>query len=283
MLRTKHENISMQFIALAVLCLFAGLTMYLSLAPAYAVPPPKQPYYVVDADQSPGKVYRIVKRTPRPSFERQSGNISSIALWNGQLYFCSANDRRIYQRIEERERVVFEHTSYVRDIAVDPNGNFYFSAASGAGSDGAIYELRPRANELGSTQRFSISRRSPIRVYLETVDGFWAGDFTFDEQCNLYLSTGNRTPSFIYRVPRQEGSRYGSPQTIYKDTEGPIKGISIDPSNQNVVYYADWKQTIYKFDIRNSTRSREFSRNIAGSRKPHLSDVAFDIRSPRRN
>lgn len=278
MLRTKHENISMQFIVLVTLCLCYGLTMYLSLAPAYAVPPPQQPYYVVDAYQTPAVVYRIVKRTPSPFFKRRSGNISSIALCNGQLYFCSANDRRIYQKIGQRERVVFEHRTYVRDIAVDSNGFFYFSEASGAGGDGAIYELRPRANELGSTQRFSISRRRPIRVYLRTVDRFWAGDFTFDERGILYLSSGNCTPAFIYKVPKEEGGQYRSPQTIFKDTEEPIKGVDIDPSNQNVVYYADWKQTIYKFDIRNSTRSREFSRNIAGSRKPHLSDVAFDIR-----
>lgn len=278
MLRIKHKNISMQFVTLVVLCMCFGLVISLLLTSTHAAQPPQQPYYAVDAYQTPGVVFRIVNRAPDDFFGRRSGNISSIALCNGQLYFCSANDRRIYQRIGERERVVFEHKTYIRDIAIDPSGNFYFSAASGAGSDGAIYELRPRANELGSTQRFSISRRRPIRVYLKTVDGFWAGDFTFDAQRNLYLSSGNHVPAFIYRVPRNPNGVYGRPQRVYKDSRGAIKGIAIYPSNQNVIYYADWKQTIYKFDIRNSRRSREFSRNIAGSPKPHLSDVAFDIR-----
>jgi len=203
MLRIKHKNISMQFVTLAVLCMCFGLVISLLLTSTHAAQPPQQPYYVVDAYQTPGVVFRIVDREPGDSFRRRSGNISSIAFCNGELYFCSANDRRIYQIIEERERVVFEHKTYIRDIAVDPSGNFYFSAASGAGSDGAIYELRPRANELGSAQRFSISRRRPIQVYLKTVDGFWAGDFTFDAQGNLYLSTGNRTPAFIYKVPKE--------------------------------------------------------------------------------
>ena len=289
MLRIKHKNISMQFVTLVVLCMCFSLVMSILLTSTRAAQPPQQPYYVVDAYQTPGVVFRIVNREPDADdfFGRRSGNISSIALCNGQLYFCSANDRRIYQTIEERERVVFEHTSYVRDIAVDPNGNFYFSAASGAGSDGAIYELRPRANELGSTQRFSISRRRPIRVYLNTVDGFWAGDFTFDAQSNLYISSGNHIPAFIYRLPRDPNGVYGRPQRVYKDNRGAIKGIAMGPSirpnmPQDFIYYADWRQTIYKLNIRDSRRSREFSfsEENAQSGNRHLSDIAFDIRSP---
>lgn len=290
MLRIKSINISMRFITLAVLCLCYGLMMYLSLSPAYAVPPSQQPYYVVDAYQTPGVVYKIENRRPGVFFRRRLGSISSIALWRGQLYFCSANDKRIYQKRtgQQQERVVFEHRTYIRDLAVDPNGNLYFSEASGAKGNGRIYKLSPRVNELRPDRRFSISsdsRMNPVQVRLSTVDGFWAGDFTFDAQSNLYLSSGNRTPASIYRVLRVTEGRYGSPERrIYRDSRGAIKGIAMpniqSNTRQDFIYYADWKQTIYKLNIRNSRRIRAFSGSIARSRNPHLSDIAFDIISP---
>lgn len=287
MLRIKHKDIFMQFIALVVLCLFAGLTMSLWLNPACAAPPPQQPYYVVDAYQTPCVVYRIVNSKPSIFFRRRSGNISSIALWRGQLYFCSANARRIFvKRHRESERVVFTHNTYVRDVAVDPNGNLYFSEASGARGDGRIYKLRPRVNELRPDRRFSISSDSQsrsVQVRLSTVDGFWAGDFTFDARGDLYLSTGNRTPAFIYRLPRDPNGVHARPQKVYRDTKGAIKGLAIDPRNSDFIYYADWGRIVYGLNIRSFRRNVTFSGNVAKSRIPHLSDVALDIRSPRRN
>ena len=292
MLRIKHKNISMQFITLAVLCLCCGLMMYLSLPPAYAAQPPQQPYYVVDAYQTPGVVYRIESRRRKPDvfIRRCLGTIYSIALWEEQLYFCSANDRRIYfKKLNEPERVVFTHNTYIRDIAVDPSGYLYFSVASGAGGDGRIYQLTPPVNNLGPKDRFSISstsRNRPVQVHLKTVNGFWAGDFTFDEQGNLYLSTGNRSPAFIYKVPKEKGGQYGSPRRLYRDTKGAIKGIAIDPSNPDFIYYADWKQAIYKLNLRDLGRRVAFSGSFsvsgkaAKSRSQHLSDIAFDIRGP---
>jgi len=278
MRRTKHTNIPTQFITLITLCLCYALTMYLSLAPAYAVPPPPQPYYIVDAYQTPGTVYKIQNRTPGIFFKRRSGNISSIAVYTEQLFFCSANDNRIYaKKIKGPERVVFEHNTYIRDVAVDPNGNLHFSEASGAGDNGRICKLSPRIGDLESGDHFSISPERAVSVYLRTVDRFWAGDFTFDARGDLYLSSGNRSPAFIYRVPKEEGGQYGPPRKLYKDAKGAIKGIAIDPSNSDFIYYADWNQTIHKLNLRYLGRSREFSRNIAESGNPHLSDIAFDI------
>lgn len=291
MLRIKHKNISMQFVTLVVLCMCFGLVMSLWLTSTHAAQPPQQPYYVVDTYQTPGTVYRIVNRKPGVFFRRRLGSISSIAIWGDKgdkLFFCSANDRRIYQRIGQREKVVFEHRTYIRDVAVDPNGNLYFSEASGAKSDGRIYKLSPPVNELEDDGRFSIatdSQSSPVQVRLSTVDGFWAGDFTFDAESNLYLSSGNRTPASIYRVLRVTEGQYGSPERrIYRDSRGAIKGIAMpnihSKTRQDFIYYADWKQTIYKLNIRNSRRIRAFSGSIARSRNQHLSDIAFDIKSP---
>ena len=296
MLRIKYKNISMQFIALVVLCLWHGLMMYPWIPSTYAqrkqqtaYAQRQQPYYIVDAYQIPGVVYRIVNRKPNDFFRRRSGSISSIALWRGQLYFCSANESRIYQRMGQKERAIFEHTTYVRDVAFHPNGNLYFSEASGGGDDGKIYKLI-----FSKTNKPELSYRIPLK----TVDGFWAGDFTFDSHGNLYLSSGNHTPAFIYRVPNQKAgkSESDSPKKVYtvekvarvhKDIRGAIKGIAIEPNIQpniqpnilqDFIYYADWRQNIYKLSIGNLRRIVEFSGNIAQSDKPHLSDIAFDMR-----
>lgn len=286
MLRIKSKNISMQFVTLVVLCMCSGLVMSLWLTSTHAAQPPPQPYYAVDAYQTPGVVYKIENRRPGVFFRRRLGSISSIALWGERLYFCSANDKRIFQKRtgQQQERVVFEHRTYIRDVAVDPNGNLYFSEASGAKGDGRIYKLNPRVHELQDDRRFSIatdSQSGPVQVRLSTVDRFWEGGFTFDAQYNLYLSSGNHIPAFIYRVPRNPNGVYGSPERrIYKDSRGAIKGIAIDPNDPDFIYYADWKQTIYKLNIINSRRSRAFSGSIARSRNQHLSDIAFDIRRP---
>lgn len=279
MLRIKSKNISMQFIKLATLFLCHGLMMSFWTSPAYAGEPP---YYAVDAYQTPGAVYRIEDREPSVFFRRRSGSISSIAICQGRLYFCSANDRRIYQIIEQRERVIFEHRTYIKDVAVDPNGNLYLSEASGARGDGRIYKIeRERIGEFS---------RRPIlfhTVLLRDVDRFWAGDFTFDAPGNLYLSSGNHIPAFIYRVPKDPNGVYGRPQKIYRDNRGAIKGIAMGPSirpnmPQDFIYYADWRRVVYRLNIRNLGRSIAFSGNVAKSRNPHLSDIAFDTRIKRR-
>ena len=297
MLRTKSKKISEIFTSLGVLCLWLCLILSLRLAPTHAQPqrksasaPSQTLYYIVDVAETPGAVYRIENREPDADdfFKRPSGSISSIALCNGQLYFCSDNDRRIYQRTgKQQERVVFEYTTYIRDVAVDPNGNLYFSVASGPKGDGRIYQLTPSVNNLEDDGRFSIatdSQSRPVQVRLSTVDKFWEGDFTFDEQSNLYLSSGNHIPAFIYRVPKNPNGVHGRPQKVYRDSQGAIKGIAMpniqSNTRQDFIYYADWRQTIYKLNIRDSRRSREFSGNVAKSRNPHLSDIAFDIRSP---
>lgn len=304
MLRTEYKNISVVFTSLGVLCLWLCLMLSLRLAPTHAQPqrqsasaPRQPPYYAVDSFQKPGMVYRIVNGKPSIFFRRRSDSISCIALWGGQLYFCSANDRKIYQRMGQRERVVFEHTSTVRDVAVDPKGNLYFSEASGPKGDGRIYQLTPSvssANKLKDDGRFSIatdSQSRPVQVRLSTVDKFWEGDFTFDEQSNLYLCSGNHIPAFIYRVPKDPNGVYGRPQRVYKDSRGAIKGIAIepnvrDPNNPDFICYADWGRSIFRLRIDNLRRSVAFSGSfsvsgkVAKSRNQHLSDIAFDIRSP---
>jgi hypothetical protein len=278
MLRTKHEKMSVQFITLITFFLCCGLTAYFILAPAYSAQSPQRPYFIIDGYQTPGTVFRIVYREPSAIFQRQSGTIISIALWRGRFYFCSLNDNRIFQITGKQERMVYKHNTYIRDIALDSGGNLYFSEAYGGERDGRIYRLTPTVNNLGSKQQFYISKKDqPINILLKTVDGFYGGDFTFDLQDNLYLTSGNRPPAFIYKIDKTKGGKYGAPKKIYKETKGAIKGVAIDPGNPNSAYYADWKQTIYRLDIKSQRRSVEFTQKVTESKTPRLSDVAFDM------
>lgn len=300
MIGTKNLNIFTAFASLRMIYLWLCLITFLWLIPAQAQPQKmsasslmEPPYYVVDAEEIPGTVYRIQNGKPNIFFRRQSGSISSISIWEGQLFFCSGEDSKIYQRMGQRERVAFEHRGHIQNIAVDPNGNLHFSQANGDKGDGRIYQLTPSVDELGPEQKFTIlNEKDPIRVRLNTVNGFWDGSFTFDPQNNLYLSTGNHIPACIYKADKLRGSQYGAPKNIYRNTRGVIKGIAIepnikDPNNPDFIFYTDWGRYIFRLKIDNLKRSVAFSGRFSFAEqeiKPnsqHLSDVVFDIRTRR--
>jgi len=290
MLRAVSNKISVQVITPAILYLCYGLLIMSPWLPSVYAQRKKQtayveiqqPFYFVDSFQKPGVVKRVVNRKPSDFFKRpSSGSISSIALWRGVLYFCSLNESKIYQRVRGRERVIFEHKTSIRDIAFDQNGILHFSEASFAKGEGKIYKLI-----------FSKTNRSELlyRVPLKVVDGFWGGDFNFDMQDNLYLSSGYHTPAFIYKVRYKREGKSDSPQNVftlenvdrvYKDIRGAIEGIAIEPTIlQDYIYYTDCNQTIYRLNIRDSSRSVAFSfyEKDSKSRKRRLSDIAFNIR-----
>jgi hypothetical protein len=120
----------------------------------------------------------------------------------------------------------------VRDLAfLDAQGNLrlYFSESSGAGGNGKIYYIDSR----GAAVPF-------FTVNLREVDGFWAGNFAFDESGTLYLSSGNRVPAYLYRV---EGGRVNR---IYTSNSESISGFVV---KRNVVYYANWRTEIKALDL----------------------------------
>ena len=264
--RIKYKNIFMQFIARVPLLLWYGLIMFVWGSPTYAQ---IEPCYVVDAFERPGVIYQIENRRQNIRFERDSGSIYSVAVWRGRLYFSSANERRIYDKNGQRENVIHEHRTYIRDIAFDREGNLYFSEASGARSNGVIYKL-----ERQEPEGFSDSALGVYTVELRDVDRFWAGYFTLDENGNLYLSSGNRIPASIYKIPIGTNGAYGSPQRIYTDIQAPIAGIAMEPNNPESIYYADWRQTIYELSLLYLARRVAFS---ASTGTQHLSDIAFDM------
>jgi len=210
-------------------------------------------FFTTNARESPGSVYKVQPEMESVYYRREKGNIYSIAFSrNGRLYFVDANDNGIYV-VHAQAMKIYTHSTYIRDITLDSAGNIYFSEASGAGGDGKIYKL----NVLSSTASLF------QKVRIAEVGGFWAGDFAFDKQDNLYISSGNRIPSSIYRL------RDGMWESVFRDENEPIKGLSF--LSCDLLCYANWRSEIYMLDIQSSSKSLVYSNPI----HTWISDVAF--------
>ncbi len=195
-------------------------------------------------------------------YTRPSRNLYSFAFHPyvpEKLYYVNANENKIYRSSEtytgwSREEVVYDHDTYVRDLAfdLDRDGDLvlYFSEATGAGADGKIYRIEDDAPVLYRT------------IVLSDVNGFWAGDFAFGEDGTLYLSSGNRVPASIYKV-----DEWGV-QEIFTDSEEPIKGLAY---KDGFLYYANWGTKIYRLDLETIERTTVYS----NPERKWLSDVGF--------
>ncbi|MCJ7444384.1 MAG: hypothetical protein MUO26_07640 [Methanotrichaceae archaeon] len=219
--------------------------------------------YFADAQESPGRVYSSpISGTENIYYERPAANLYSFFIHptRQKLYYVNANDNKIYMSTLSPasgwtpEEAVYTNPTYIKDIAFakDPDGNqrIFFSEATGSTSNGKIYWLD--------------STVTPVLYYevpLEAVDGFWSGDFAFDDGGTLYLSSGNINPASIYRV---EG---GSINRIYSDTE-PIKGLTYKDGS---LYYAEWGNKIFQVDL--ATMAKNDYRSQPGH--GWLSDVGF--------
>ena len=208
-------------------------------------------FYIADARESPGTVYKVQDGREHIFHRRHAGNVSSIAFTqDGTLYFVSANDTKIFQVIDSRERVVHTHHTYIRDIAFTENDTLYFSEATGAGGDGSIYWM-----QRGNPSLFA-------DIPLNEIGGYWAGDFAFDTHNNLYISTGNHIPASIYK--RNRGW-----EEIHKEEAEPIKGFSFLACD--LLCFTNWHSDVYFLDTASDTKSPAYT----GTSRTWLSDVAF--------
>lgn len=227
------------------------------------------PIYYADGGESLGSVYYAGAAAAPDDiiYTRPSGRLYSFTFHPGvpeKLYYANSNQRNIYMTAEtgsgwSAETTVFTHTTYVRDIAFafDQNGNLglYFSEASGAGGDGKIY-------------RIDGASATPIyTVKLSDVGGSWRGDFAFDYDGNLYLSSGNRVPASIYKVE----SGTAAITKIYESRTGSIAGLIY---RDGYLYYADWRQNIYRLDLSSMTSTVYYT----NPSRTWLSDVCFKER-----
>jgi hypothetical protein len=238
---------------------------------ARPVPSMQLPFYFADGMDPVGSVYRVDSLTApgTPIYTRSSGRIYTFAFHPDipqKLYFVNANDVKIYRVLEispgtwGTEEVVLSRNTYIRDLAFRFNQagdlRLYFSEATGAGGNGKIYEVMGD----GSVVPF-------YGVDLSTVDGYWAGDFAFDDAGNLYLSSGNRRPAMIYKVTMTVGSPAGAPVEIYRDDNEPIAGMVV---KDNSIYYANWGTKVYHLNLASMSRSV-----YTDSSREWISDVGF--------
>lgn len=214
--------------------------------------------YVTDADAQDGVIYQLVQRpgTERLmlslKYTRPSGRLHSLAFPGGGKAQCvNANRRDLFEVDGISEDVYFTNTTYIRDVAYDSRLRFYFSEASGSGADGVIYRFDPATKR---KTRF-------VTVPLSEVDGAWAGDFAFDSEDRLFVSSGNQLPSSIYEhVNGHYVERYTHAECI--------TGLAF--SDSGTAYFTNNGDTLYSLD--NFRERRTVYRNPGDIR---LSDVAI--------
>jgi hypothetical protein len=223
--------------------------------------------YFSDAKEPNGSVYEIVGGTAAPIFTFSgalAGNQAYHSAFNrrtNKLYVSNANKFNLYSvdSTTGSASIEYTHTTYLRDVAFDPNGNFYFSESSGAGGDGKIYLLNLTTH--AATLFYT--------VHLAQVGGFWAGDFTFAPDGHLYISTGNQIGAHIYRVDNP--ALPSAPVSVYSIATESVTGIAFDRSGQ--FYYSNWDGTngyIYQLNLTTGVRNPVFS-----SPGRWISDVSF--------
>lgn len=209
------------------------------------------PVLFVDADDNPGRINRLDGEAVSTIYQRPNGQMHSVArASDGSIYFCDANGSKILRWRGEAEEVVFTHGTYVREVAIGPGDAVYFSEATGAGGDGIIYRLD------------GVSATEYYRVRLADVDGFWAGNFAFDPDGNLWLSSGNRVPASLYRVAE------GTLRRVYTSPDAPIMGFTFEPTGNLV--YADGREALIR--LSSPTLDQQSRQPVPGARR--LSDVA---------
>lgn len=206
--------------------------------------------YFTDWAEQPGKLYEIHDGAPRAIFTAARGRVYHSAFApDGTLYVTDANTASVLRvRVDGTAEVVYRHLTYVRDLAFDPGGQLYFSEASGARADGKIYRLDVVS---GTATTFY-----PVR--LGQVGGFWAGDFAFDRDGRLYLSSGNRVGGRIYRV--DDPAARSLPVSVYSLSGEAVTGIAFNRRGE--LFFTNWNSqrgNIYRASLADGRRDLVYS------------------------
>lgn len=236
--------------------------------------------YFSDVTESPGSVYEFHKDTRRKTaiFTRAAGKLSGFAFapWDpDRLYFVAPKDHRIFEVSLDsdvlREKVIFTHTTYIRDIAFDSRKNLYFSEASGDRDDGKIWRIKRD----GTAAHF-------YTVELSKVGGSWNGNFTIRPDNVPILSSGRKIPACYYRVNMATKEVW----RMFTSLGGAIAGITIGPDNR--IYFANNNTRIYSlgppiiprlFSPRDQPRG--LARNVAHEdSRQRIWDVGFRETAP---
>jgi hypothetical protein len=179
----------------------------------------------------PGSIFKVQPDgSVATLFQRAADSLSSYAQApDGTVYFTNwVNGTAVYRIDGAGEAVVYQHSTYVRMVRVDSKGQVYFNESSGAGGNGKIYKL---VN--GVAQLF-------YEVDLRAVNGFW-GDFGFDAQDRLWLSSSNRIPSDFYLVVDSV------PQKVYFQPDSSFMGFRF--IGKTHVLFAGQDETLRLLDL----------------------------------
>jgi len=204
--------------------------------------------YFCDWAESPGSVYRVDGGQPVPIFTSPGWRIYHSAFsQDGTMYVNHGNGFLLYAIDPDSGQSIelYRHQTYVRDLGFDPEGRLYISEASGAGGDGVVYRVH-----LGP----HVTVEPYYRVRLTEVNGFWAGDFSFDRDGILYLSSGNRIGARIYRV--DDPAAASAPVQVHHQHGEIICGIAFDRDNR--LHYSGWRAGtghIHRLDLATHERS----------------------------
>ena len=121
---------------------FVSLMVCFLSAPGLAMAEPAQVFFYTDWTLRPGQVFYLGGNTEQSFFQAPEGEIYSVAFSpDGILYYSNFNDDKLYRWIGDTPYLVYQHDTYIRDVAFDRLGRLYFSEASGARTDGTIYRL----------------------------------------------------------------------------------------------------------------------------------------------
>ncbi len=151
--------------------------------------------------------------------------------------------------------------------------DLFFSISWGAGQDGLIY----RVTAEDSAEVYYTVDLDHLGLPSCGAGGQWAGDFDFDDDGNLYLSSGNSIPSGLFMARRLgSGDLHHRPDLVTQRTEGGMVGLA---HAEGALYFYDWEPagldpeagtprfdyTVYEIDPATASIEAVFSDPLARS------------------
>lgn len=146
----------------------------------------------------------------------------------------------------------YYHNLLISDIAIrqldDESGYRVYFSTGGCGACEAaarIYYL----DDAGNPQLYYEIPRNDITGSCSGMIGFWSGNFDFDDEGELYLSSGNHNPSALFHVPGASADTVaGTPTQIY-EVPGGLLNFVVD-SNQEIYFETSgWDRFVYKVNM----------------------------------
>ena len=155
----------------------------------------------------------------------------------------------------ETDPLKYIYALAVKEIGTEGAYRVYFSVAFDWSADGQIYYV----DDTGAAQPYYTV---PVAA-LETpscpgVGQTWAGNFTFDDRGNLYLTTGNTIPSALFRVSGAgDDTVTGEPEFVYERAGAAMTDLEFAAPAS--LYLTNHEPGIYRLDLKTFTEELVFT------------------------